>query len=49
MRETIGNPNWVTGGDNTIPGGLANSKEMVDGYYAHSNPQGKFKGCRFFP
>jgi hypothetical protein len=35
MRKTIGKPNWETGGNNTVPGGLDNGKELVDGYYAH--------------
>ncbi len=48
MRETIGDPNWVTGGDNTIPGGLDNGKQIVDGYYANSNPQSKYKGCKAY-
>ncbi len=34
MRKLIGNPNWTTGGNNTIPGGLDNGKEIVDAYYA---------------
>lgn len=33
MRELMGNPNWNTGGNNTIPGGLDNGKEIVDAYY----------------
>lgn len=34
MRRFIGNPNWNTGGNNTVPGGLDNGKEIVDAYYA---------------
>ena len=34
MRKFIGNPNWNTGGNNTIPGGLDNGKEIVEAYYA---------------
>ena len=33
MRELIGKPNWNTGGNNTVPGGLDNGKEIVDLYY----------------
>jgi len=33
MRKLIGKPNWDTGGNNTIPGGLNNGKEIVDAYY----------------
>jgi hypothetical protein len=46
VRQTIGDPNWVTRGDNTIPGGLENGKEMVDGYYAQSGSTSK--GCRAY-
>lgn len=34
VRKLIGNPNWNTGGNNAIPGGLDNGKEIVDAYYA---------------
>ena len=47
MRELIGNPNWETGGNNTIPGGLDNGKELVEGYYTHINDK-KYKGCRAY-
>ncbi|MGI9531686.1 Gfo/Idh/MocA family oxidoreductase [Lutimonas sp.] len=49
MRELIGKPNWNTGGNNTIPGGLNNGKEIVDAYYAKtgknykSNPYTDFR------
>ena len=33
MRELIGKPNWNTGGNNSVPGGLDNGKEIVDLYY----------------
>ncbi len=43
MRELIGNPGWETGGDNTIPGGLENGKEIVEAYYSKQNGK-KFTG-----
>lgn len=33
IRKLIGNPNWNTGENNTIPGGLDNGKEIVEAYY----------------
>lgn len=35
MRKLMDKPNWETGGNNTIPGGLDNGKEIVDAYYAN--------------
>lgn len=34
MRKLMGNPGWTTGGNNSVPGGLNNGKEIVDAYYA---------------
>jgi len=48
MRKTIGDPGWVTGGDNTIPGGRDNGKAIVDGYYAHSKQISNDKGCNAY-
>lgn len=48
MRKLIGNPNWDTGGDNTIPGGLDNGKEIVDAYYASINSKNILKGCKAY-
>ena len=45
LRKTIDNPNWITGGDGKIPGGLNNGKEVVEAFYAKSNQNGKYKGC----
>ena len=45
LRETIGNSNWMPGGDNTIPGGRDNGKQIVEGFYAKNAENGKFKGC----
>lgn len=46
MRELIGNPNWETGGNNTIPGGLDNGKEIVDAYY--QKVTGKATDCNAY-
>ena len=46
MRKLIGNPNWNTGGNNTIPGGLNNGKEIVDAYY--EKVSGKKYNCRAY-
>ncbi|HSH19727.1 MAG TPA: hypothetical protein VLA03_04710, partial [Draconibacterium sp.] len=46
MRRLIGNPNWNTGGNNTIPGGLDNGKEIVDAYYAKET--GAKNNCRAY-
>jgi hypothetical protein len=45
FRNTIGKTDWMPGGDNRIPGGRDNGKEMVEGYYAHARPGKKYKGC----
>lgn len=44
MRKLIGNPAWNTGGNNTIPGGLDNGKEIVEAFYALEK-KNKYKGC----
>lgn len=46
MRELIGNPNWNTGGNNSIPGGLDNGKEIVDAYYAKQT--GSKSNCKAY-
>jgi len=46
MRELIGNQSWNTGGNNTIPGGLNNGKEIVDAYYQKTN--GKKYDCHAY-
>jgi len=47
-RKTMGNPNWVTGGNNNIPGGRESGKAIVDGYYAHSKQIDNYKGCKAY-
>ncbi|HLK27472.1 MAG TPA: Gfo/Idh/MocA family oxidoreductase [Puia sp.] len=48
VRKAIKNPDWVSGGDNTIPGGRDNGKSIVDSYYANVRPEDKYKGCRTY-
>src|SRR5512133_148290 len=48
IRNLIGNPNWNTGGNNTIPGGLDNGKDIVEAYYAKLNSRPRYKGCKAY-
>jgi hypothetical protein len=48
VRNTIGKPGWDTGGNNSVPGGLNNGKELVDGYYAHHRSGQRYAGCRAY-
>ncbi len=48
MRKLIGNPNWNTGGNNTIPGGLDNGKEIVDAFYVKKGSNYKCKAYTDF-
>lgn len=48
IREAIGNPNWNTGGNNSIPGGLENGQALVDGYYANARADKKYKACKAY-
>lgn len=45
LRMAIRRGDWSPGGDNCIPGGRDNGKSIVEAYYAHFRPDGKFKGC----
>jgi hypothetical protein len=45
IRKTIKKPDWNPGGDNAIPGGRDNGKDIVDTYYATVRPEQKFHGC----
>jgi len=48
VRKAIGNPKWVTGGNNSIPGGRDNGKEFVDGYYAKSKSVSNYNACKAY-
>ena len=45
VRKVIQNPDWNPGGNNLIPGGRDNAKEIVDTYYASSRGAEKFKSA----
>lgn len=47
IRKLTGNPNWETGGNNTIPGGLENGVQLVDGYYANQRNE-KYASCKAY-
>ena len=48
IRSTLQNPGWTSGGDNTIPGGRDNGKEIVDTYYAKFRGGQKISGCNAY-
>lgn len=45
IRKKLNNPNWTSGGDNVVPGGRDNAKDIVDSYYATLRGKEKFKSC----
>jgi hypothetical protein len=45
IRTAIRKPDWNPGGDQVIPGGRENGKDIVDSYYAGVRAADKFKGC----
>jgi hypothetical protein len=45
IRTTIKQQDWISGGDNTIPGGRDNGKSVVDTFYANNHPELKYAGC----
>ena len=45
IRTAIKAPNWVPGGDNTIPGGRDNGKSIIETFYANVRPELKYTGC----
>jgi hypothetical protein len=45
IRKVLNKPTWSPGGDNLIPGGRDNGKDIVDSYYANQRSAEKFKGC----
>ncbi|MFY9154299.1 MAG: Gfo/Idh/MocA family oxidoreductase, partial [Prolixibacteraceae bacterium] len=48
IRNTLKINDWKSGGDNTIPGGRDNAKEIVDLYYSKFRTSEKFNGCRAY-
>ncbi len=45
IRSTLKNPEWKSGGDNTIPGGRDNSQEIVNTYYTKFRSDQKIRSC----
>lgn len=45
IRTAIGKPDWSPGGDNVIPGGRENGKNIVDTFYSNKRAGDNFKGC----
>ena len=48
IRKKLNNPGWVSGGDNTVPGGRDNGKAIIDEYYQKFRPDQKLKGCNAY-
>jgi len=48
IRSILNNPEWKSGGDNTIPGGHDNGKEIVDLYYSKFRTDQKFRSCKAY-
>lgn len=48
IRKLLGNSNWNPGGDNVIPGGRDNGKDIVDTYYARSRGAEKFRSVNAY-
>lgn len=45
IRSTLKIPGWTSGGDNTIPGGLNNGKEIINTYYSKFRDNQRFGSC----
>ena len=45
IRKTINKPDWVTAGNNIIPGGRDTGKEIIDSFYKNVKGDQKYKGC----
>ena len=48
IRTAIGKPDWNPGGDNTIPGGRDNGKDIVDSYYSNKRGGDNYKACNAY-
>src|SRR6185436_16054360 len=48
VRKLLNNPDWMPGGDNVVPGGLNNGKDIVDRYYAIARAKEKYKACHAY-
>lgn len=48
IRKLLNKPDWTAGGDNVVPGGSDNGKNIVDSYYALTRASEKYKGCSVY-
>lgn len=48
IRSTLKISDWKSGGDNTIPGGRDNGKEIIDTYYSKFRSDQKISGCNAY-
>jgi len=48
LRTLVGNDAWTPSSGNTIPGGLADAKAIVDAFYAANLPEQTLGGCRAY-
>ena len=48
IRKKLGNPDWQSGGDQTIPGGRDNGKAIVDEHYRKFRKDQKLSGCNAY-
>src|SRR6266536_3149618 len=45
IKKALNKPDWSPGGDNLIPGGRDNGKNIVETYYANVRKYKSYKGC----
>ena len=45
IKKALNKPDWSPGGDNLIPGGRDNGKNIVETYYANVRNDTSYKGC----
>lgn len=48
IRSTLKISDWKSGGDNTIPGGRDNGKEIIDTYYSKFRSDQKIRSCNAY-
>jgi hypothetical protein len=48
VRKAIGKADWTSGGDNLIPGGRDNGKDIVDTYYRNNRAADNYKGVNAY-
>lgn len=48
IRKALQIPEWKSGGDNKVPGGLNNAKEIVDTFYSKFGSENNYGKCRAY-